>query len=69
MKVLLTQSKLLLKINMTPKTKTILRNILIAPVVLLIRVPVMINYSISKCFVDLVDKYEHAIPGFEAVKK
>lgn len=54
---------------MTPKTKTILRNILIAPAVLLIRVPVMINYSISKCFVGLVDKYEHVIPGFEAVKK
>ena len=69
MKVLLTQSKLLLKINMTPKTKTILRNILIAPAVLLIRVPVMINYNISKCFVDLVEKYEHVIPGFEAVKK
>ena len=54
---------------MTPKTKTILRNILIAPAVLLIRVPVMINYNISKCFVDVVEKYEHVIPGFEAVKK
>lgn len=54
---------------MKPSTKTILRNILIAPAVLLIRVPVMINYSISKCFVGLVDKYEHVIPGFEAVKK
>ena len=54
---------------MTTKTKTMLRNILIAPVVLLVRVPVMINYSISKCFVDLVDKYEHVIPGFEVVKK
>jgi len=69
MKVVLTQSKLLSMTNMTPKTKTILRNILIAPAVLLIRVPVMINYSISKCFVDLVEKYEHLIPGFEAVKK
>ena len=66
---LLKQPKLLLSYNMKPSTKTMLRNILIAPVVLLIRVPVMINYSISKCFVDLVDKYEHAIPGFEAVKK
>ena len=54
---------------MNQQTKAILRNILIAPAVLLIRVPVMINYSISKCFVDLVDKYEHVIPGFEAVKK
>ena len=54
---------------MNQSTKTILRNILIAPIVLLVRVPVMLNYSISKCFVDLVDKYEHAIPGFEAVKK
>jgi len=69
MKVVLTQSKLLSMTKMTPKTKTILRNILIAPAVLLIRVPVMINYSISKCFVDLVEKYEHLIPGFEAVKK
>ena len=54
---------------MTPKTKTILRNILIAPAVLLIRVPVVINYYISKCFVELVNKYEHWLPGFEAVKK
>ena len=54
---------------MKPSTKTMLHNILIAPVVLLVRVPVMLNYSISKCFVDLVDKYEHVIPGFEAVKK
>ena len=54
---------------MNQSTKTILRNILIAPAVLLIRVPVMINYSICKCFVGLVDKYENAIPGFEAVKK
>ena len=54
---------------MKPSSKTMLRNILIAPVVLLIRIPVMINYSISKCFVDLVDKYEHVIPGFETMKK
>lgn len=54
---------------MKQQTKTILRNILIAPAVLLIRVPVALNYSLSKCFVDLVDKYEHWLPGFEAVKK
>ena len=54
---------------MTPKTKTILRNILVFPAVLLIRAPVMINYSISKCFVELVDKYQHMLPSFEAVKK
>lgn len=54
---------------MNQQTKTILRNILIAPAVLLIRVPVMINYNISKCFVDLVEKYEHLLPGFEVVKK
>ena len=54
---------------MKPSTKTTLRNILVFPAVLLIRVPVMINYSISKCFVELVDKYEHMLPGLEAVKK
>ena len=54
---------------MTPKTKTILRNILIAPAVLLIRVPIALNYNLSKCFCILVNKYEHWLPGFEAVKK
>lgn len=54
---------------MTSKTKAILRNILIAPAVLLIRVPIVLNYIVCKCFVDLVDKHEHVIPGFEAVKK
>lgn len=53
---------------MTSKTKTIMRNILIAPAVLLIRVPIALNYIVCKCFVDLVEKYEHVIPGFEAVK-
>ncbi len=54
---------------MKQQTKTILHNILIAPAVLLIRVPIALNYIVCKCFVDLVDKYEHVIPGFEAVKK
>ena len=54
---------------MKQQTKTILRNILIAPAVLLIRVPIALNYIVCKCFVDLVEKYEHLLPGFEAVKK
>ena len=54
---------------MKPNTKTILRNILVFPAVLLIRVPIVLNYIVCKCFVDLVEKYEHVIPGFEAVKK
>ena len=54
---------------MKPSTKTILRNILVFPAVLLIRVPVALNYRICKCFVELVDKYQHMLPGLEAVKK
>jgi len=49
--------------------KTVIRNILIAPAVLLIRVPVMINYYICEKFVVLTDNHKYMLPEFEAVKK
>ena len=48
--------------------KIIIRNILIAPMVIAVNAPIMLNYWLCEKFISIVDNSEHILPKFKHLK-
>lgn len=52
---------------MKKRTKVLLRNICVLPIIICIRVPLYILYFIAEFYATLVEDHEHRIPGWDTL--